>query len=68
VTTACSPSASCATPSWSRSSRSNGTLAANAHLVVVSADPNLTDREFDELRADALHKWMYPTNTPEAWV
>jgi hypothetical protein len=35
--------------------------------VVVFADPDLTAREFDEL-ADAVHKWMYPTDPPEAWL
>jgi uncharacterized protein (DUF736 family) len=39
-----------------------------AHLVVVFADPNLTARESDELRADAVHKWMYAINPPEAWL
>jgi hypothetical protein len=38
-----------------------------AHLGVVFADPNPTAREFDELRAGAVHKWMYPINPPEAW-
>lgn len=38
-----------------------------AHLVVVFTDPSLTDREFNELRADALHQWMHPTNPPEEW-
>jgi hypothetical protein len=27
-----------------------------ADLVAVFADPNHTDREFDELRADAIHR------------
>jgi hypothetical protein len=34
-----------------------------AHLVVVDPDPDpdLTARESDELRADTVHKWMYPS-------
>jgi serine/threonine protein kinase HipA of HipAB toxin-antitoxin module len=34
--------------------------------VVVFTDPDLTAREFDALRADTAHKWMYPINSPEA--